>query len=172
MADGNRFVPTPEYKRRLQALNALRHGKLDALAAYIRAGHSVEGELAECLADMIEGNKTEDFKLKTVGRKKNIRTREREIDESYRKLEIGAWTHVWIEGHPRGLAQTIRHNAAEEFGVGEAFVRISLAYFRQHLAFIEGEIDDIKGAPRDFIDLAFAKAALWYAQKSLSEIRD
>lgn len=151
----------------------LQQGDLSALLDYLQNSDERGMIFAAELTEMLSPDGNTDWKMQLVRRTKNRRTIDREHRDSYKRLEVGAWAHVWIGGHPRSTAQIVRHEIAEHFGVGETYVRESLAYFRQFKALWEGETDRVpKGAPRDYLDFAYAKTAMCRAEEALAASRN
>jgi hypothetical protein len=153
------------------ALRGLAAGSFEELRAHLRAGGVVEGELAQALADIIDPSGASDWKASLKLRTKNRRTVARNVTDGWKRLEVGAWTDVWIGGHGRGQAQQIRHLMAEHFDVGETFVREALAHFRKIKGLWEGDHADYEILRYDSddssFDLLFAKECVSRAEDAL-----
>lgn len=115
------------------AVAAFDDGDLEPLAAYLRAGYVIDGEIANRLLWAIEG---EHWPVRLEARRTNKDRTAHSVRQAryYRDLEIG----IWIETRLRANAQLKRADAitdgAKEFAVGKTLAAKALAMVQNQLA--------------------------------------
>ncbi len=119
------------------ASQGLLNGKLEPLAAYIRAGWPIDSGLAEQIADAIEGPDAEGYTLGlTAARGRKLTFDERD-DLHRRAFDIALFVRMRRQEHARagwiGADDEIFAEVKRKFGVGRSTAKKAVSDIRKEL---------------------------------------
>ena len=114
-----------------EAWQELMKGNLDALGAFLRAGHSIrpDSNVAGFLLSALSGHPASEFNLRLVPRGRGAQPWAKRMETMERKVRIGWFIEARVQ---RGLKfDDVIADAMAEFGIRRKSAEAHLTYFRK-----------------------------------------
>lgn len=138
-----------------EAWKELMKGNLDALGAYMRAGHPIRPDsyVAEFLLSALGGGAASEFDIRLVAKGRGVQPWAKRVQAMNRRVRIGWFIAARVE---QGLRfDDVIADAAAEFGIGRKSAEAHLTYFRKcgdRCGWNDGGADPFAITDRELLD--------------------